>query len=255
MRKRKMIILIRNMEKSSILIMLFMMMAIQSALAQQDTNLVQYDPRWVNSVKFKSDIFVLGWFTIGDSLYHTQIRQISRQGYYINTLGDTVFISNSDTLSFEDMKKGEKIIYEIGKRQGRNETGRRVWYDSINIKHNTTYSFSCHVRNPSAFSPSMSESSKHDPRWNLNLVLCVNRKKISKIFTAVPNYENIWYKDDTRSGNAPGPEVILSGTFTSGPDHTKIEVSLNEIMEIRGYSIELWNIVIKEIEPVKRKSR
>jgi outer membrane protein OmpA-like peptidoglycan-associated protein len=173
MKKQKMIMLNGNMKRSSILIMLLMMMAMQSALAQQGENLVQNFSQGQNARLNLDSLFnSVGWGNKGDGFFNVDENALEKQS---------------------------------------------VWYDSITIKPNTTYMFSCMVAN-------ICENT-------IITELCINGKKVSKV--NVSPYSNEW-----RS---------LSVKYTSGPDQTRIEASINWLAPPGSWT--LWDsIVFKGIQ-------
>jgi hypothetical protein len=103
-----------------------------------------------------------------------------------------------------------------------NNSGKqRLWYDSITVKPNTKYSFSCILANVNA-------EFQHPGVMNLK----VNRKKLlpSKV---LPNGTPAW-----------SPYSIL---YKTGPDETRIEISIvDEEWTLMGNDVALDNIVFKE---------
>jgi len=251
------------MKKSSILIMILMMMAIQSALAQQGENLVQNGSFEQGNVGFKSDArfknhsgpyLEPGYYTMGDSLYNQTLRLYRAHqntlGNYQDDLvestripGHPLYIMNDRIIpeeilinnhrSFKGAELHTKLIVQIrdlGKKR------QRLWYDSITIKPNTSYSFSCYVMETVYYYLNMG-GGMADPADLPMVKLCVNGKNISKILL---NYK--WN--------------LLSGEFTSGPDQTRIEISINNL-SITSLERHLLidNVVFKEIQPVKKKEQ
>jgi hypothetical protein len=101
---------------------------------------------------------------------------------------------------------------------------QRLWYDSITVKPNTTYEFSCILAN------------------------------VSADFQATPGYMRLKI-----NGKARCPARSLSGSsgwerfsvqYKTGPDETSIEISIvDEIWTADGNDVALDNIVFKEIRP------
>jgi outer membrane protein OmpA-like peptidoglycan-associated protein len=235
------------MKKSSILIMILMMMAIQPGLAQQGKNLVRNGTFEKGNVGFKSDfrfsskgalngLLVKGGYNILDSFPHQADR------FY-------------NYFKFNHFKHDSVLMMQTGASTGNflaanvNESGK-IWYDSITIKPNTTYSFSCIVANV-YYTPLLTSISS-STRFNYNekpynnlaspgvMKLCVNGEKVK---TLDLKCSNEW--------------KILRGKFTSGPDQTRIEISIQD----RPWHESIWahsvnyaavdNIVFKEIKSAK----
>jgi outer membrane protein OmpA-like peptidoglycan-associated protein len=128
---------------------------------------------------------------------------------------------------------------------------QRLWYDSITIKPNTTYSFSCIVANVWNKTYVVIEKDPHfrtDPLtvlchcWHcqaskyISPILLVNSKKVSNsLFNVQCSKE--W--------------KILSGKFTSGPDQTRIEISIQNWQWPNLVAVD--NIVFKEIQPGEKE--
>jgi hypothetical protein len=110
---------------------------------------------------------------------------------------------------------------------------QRIWYEYITIKPNTTYFFSCILAN-------VSSQFYNNPGA---LKLCVNGEKVSKVLD-LPS-TNEWKN--------------LSGIFTSGPDQTRVVISIEDIQSpVFNNLVALDNIVFKEIPPrafKKKKER
>jgi outer membrane protein OmpA-like peptidoglycan-associated protein len=134
-----------------------------------------------------------------------------------------------------------------------NRSGKqRIWYDSITIKPNTTYSFSCILANvstlPRVFSvdPPFIRDARPEHSFVENpgiLKLCINGKKVSRALMLTSFSE--WR--------------TLSGKFTSGPDQTRIEIAIQDMMSpIFNNLVAVDNIVFKEIQAgefVKKEDR
>jgi outer membrane protein OmpA-like peptidoglycan-associated protein len=129
---------------------------------------------------------------------------------------------------------------------------QRLWYDSITIKPNTTYYFSCIVANvwnkTYVIIEKDSVLSRTDPQtvlchcWHcqaskyISPILLVNSKKVSN-----PLF-NVQYSKEWR---------ILSGKFTSGPNQTRIEISIQNWQWPNLVAVD--NIVFKEIQPGEKE--
>jgi hypothetical protein len=99
---------------------------------------------------------------------------------------------------------------------------QRLWYDSITVKPNTTYSFSCILTNVIA-------DFQNPGVMNLK----VNGKKVCPSRT-LSNGSNAW--------------MPLSIQYKTGPDETRIEISIvDEIWTLMGNDVALDNVVFKEI--------
>ena len=191
------------MKKSSILIMILMMMAIQSALAQQDSNLVRNGTFDQGNVWFKSDArfknhsgpyLEPGYYTMGDSLYNQTLRLYRAHqntlGNYQDDLVESTRIPGHPLYIMNDRKIPEEILINNHRSfkgaelhtklivQIRDLGKKRLWYDSITIKPNTSYSFSCYVEETVYYYLDMGGGFKALPPM---VKLCVNGKKISQI--------------------------------------------------------------------------
>jgi outer membrane protein OmpA-like peptidoglycan-associated protein len=257
-----MIMLNSNIKKSFALVMIFMMMAIQSAMAQQGKNLVQNGKFEQGHVGFKNDfrffpyrsfkgLIVEGSYTIMDSFPY-QVNRFSNYFLKLNSYGNLVRQDNLDNSDLIMEAEADPERTSVGNflAVNVNESGK-IWYDSITIKPNTIYSFSCIVANvyytPPTTVTNSSRNYYEQPKYN-NLAspgvmkLCVNGEKVKLLNM---EYSNEW--------------TILRGRFTSGPDQTRIEISIQD----RPWSLSIWsnravhyaavdNIVFKEIKPVKK---
>jgi outer membrane protein OmpA-like peptidoglycan-associated protein len=222
-----------NMKKSSILIMMLMMMAIPSALAQQGENLVRNGTFEDEKAGFKRDSCI-GREDFSFFITKNRFSYISDRGKGYGICDSLEwFIRQYEKI--EDTSGYFLLTWDI---MARGNT--KFWYDSITIKPNTTYSFSCIVSNvywgttPKVYWGTTSNPCLGAPWFSFNpgmIKLCVNEKKISR-WLSLP-YSNEWR--------------TLSGTFTSGPDQTRIEISITN--GPRNTVVAVDNIVFKEIQP------
>jgi outer membrane protein OmpA-like peptidoglycan-associated protein len=189
------------MKKSSTLIMI-LMMTIQFVMAQQDENLVQNGTFEQGNIGFKSDCRFESQWT----------------NDYSREPGSYTFCRASNPL---DPFSHSSLLIDV-----RDSWIHRLWYDSITIKPNTSYSFSCIVYNywvgsVRLFNPGV-------------MKLCVNGKKVSRVLNLPNTHE--WR--------------TLNGKFTSGPDQTRIEISINDDMISKwGNMVVIDNVVFREIKP------
>jgi hypothetical protein len=224
-------------------------------IAQQGENLVQNGTFEQGNVGFKSDFrflpqeafVVVNTPMVGGTFYGPANQQVpgAQQiigtpviaGSYIITdsfsqknpttiyYDSSGFLSRSDSLgSFIPMvQKAVNPVPSTGSflAVNINISGKqRIWYKSITVKPNTTYSFSCILANVSS------------QFYNGAFKLCVNGEKVSKVLD-LPG-TNEWR--------------TLSGMFTSGPDQTRIEISIEDIQSpVLNNLVALDNIVFKEI--------
>jgi outer membrane protein OmpA-like peptidoglycan-associated protein len=249
------------------------MMATLSALAQQGENLVRNGTFEQGNVGFKSDFrflphecFVMieycgicgcvnrstpvnmGSYIITDSFSHQKNRRFYPIIMYYDSSG---FLSSGFP---SPLSTTQTAVNPVGPSTGSflavniNISGKqRIWYDSITIKPNTTYSFSCILANVCSARggnrggghgatgtlppPNPGTSFSINPG---SLKLCVNGKKLSKVLDLPLTYE--W--------------KILSGMFTSGPGQTRIAISIEDIdSPVYSNLVALDNIVFKEIQP------
>jgi outer membrane protein OmpA-like peptidoglycan-associated protein len=109
----------------------------------------------------------------------------------------------------------------------------KLWYDSITIKPNTTYSFSCIESWPEIWKIFIWNGKAISSPAPGIIKLCVNGKKVSNWRIGRVYSMNGWR--------------TLSGTFTSGTDQTTIEISIENMQRYSLTAID--NIVFKEIQP------
>jgi outer membrane protein OmpA-like peptidoglycan-associated protein len=280
--------MLHNMKRSSILIMV-LMMTIQFALAQQDSNLVRNGTFEYGNVGFKSDCRYFSFDAFvgrgcegfqDDSIYFSKdpfgVGNVDPFGkkdslyFSKDAYGESFFVTNDRFYFYEKFWKclivdSLALAFRIKQCTDRtysapvkDTTGNfllayksyfrwgneKLWYDSITIKPNTTYSFSCIVSDTwfwpiyvwkeawrgGAFSPT-------GPTVGA-IKLCVNGKRVSD-WLINREFTNEWR--------------ILSGKFTSGPAQTRIEISIENMGSFRLVTID--NIVFKEIQPYERVAK
>jgi outer membrane protein OmpA-like peptidoglycan-associated protein len=223
-----------NMKKSSILIMI-LIMAIRFAMAQQGENLVENGTFEQGNVGFKSDfrfdshlirtdtcssLYDDGQYLVIEHFPHSYVKN-----EYADLHNWTYRVQCVDP---EGPSSGFFLAVGVNCAMFPSKGKQRLWYDSITIKPNTTYIFSCIVANI-WYKPN---------RTNVGAIkLCVNEKKVSRVLN-LP-YSNEW--------------KTLSGKFTSGPDQTGIEISIQDWNMCRswGDKVAVDNIVFKEIQPAE----
>jgi hypothetical protein len=168
---------------------------------------------------------IAGSYIITDGFSHQKNRQFYSTTIYHDSSG---FLSPSDSLgsSIPIVQTAVNPVPSMGSflAVNINISGKqRIWYNSISVKPNTTYSFSCILAN-------VSTQSSNPGAFKL----CVNGEKVSK--TLDLPLTNEW-----RS---------LSGMFTSGRYQTTIEISIEDIQSpIFNNLVALDNIIFKEIPP------
>jgi outer membrane protein OmpA-like peptidoglycan-associated protein len=267
------------MKKPPILIMILMMMAIQSALAQQGENLVRNGTFEQGNVGFKSDFrffsneafgrllitgsyCITNYFPDQDYRFHHHISQTcydslakydglancdtcakydSLAKYNYNPLGDRQsFGRSSDCIHIQTAvnPKGQSTgnFLTVNVNESVNQ---RLWYDSITIKPNTNYSFSCLVANVWHNTyinmkdkiPELCTCWEREMSSHMLPKLCVNGKIVSKRLNRQSSKK--WR--------------ILNGNFTSGPDQTRIEISIQDWQFPNLVALD--DIVFKEIQP------
>jgi tetratricopeptide (TPR) repeat protein len=106
-----------------------------------------------------------------------------------------------------------------------NNSGKqRLWYDSITVKPNTTYSFTCILANVNA---------KFEAPGVMNLKINGRPGGPARTFS-----------------NGSAEWTPFSIKYKSGPGETRIEISIvDEIWTLMGNDVALDNIVFKEIPP------
>jgi hypothetical protein len=165
---------------------------------------------------FKSDFIYVDIYADTSSLhylirgYYSIIEKTNRNGYYYY----------SDPVP----NTGKYYIISVD-----NSGKRRLWYDSITVKPNTTYSFSCILA-------------------NINLVMIENPSSAyytPGVMSLKVNGKNICPAKQLSNGHAWTPFKIK---YKTGTEETRIEIAIvNEIWT--GNEVALDNIVFKEIPP------
>src|SRR5436190_15430850 len=122
----------------------------------------------------------------------------------------------------------------------------KLWYDSITIKPNTTYSFSCIVSDtwfwPIYVWKEAWRGGALSPTYPTvgAIKLCVNGKRVSD-WLITRKFTNEWR--------------MLSGKFTSGPAQTRIEISIKNVERRFSGLVTIDNIVFKEIQPYEKVAK
>jgi outer membrane protein OmpA-like peptidoglycan-associated protein len=197
--------------KRSLLLIIILIITIECALAQGE-NLVK-NGSFENGNDINSD-FAQGW----------------EWGYY--TITDQVVSKFGKTFIDPAGSTGRFLIVDVN-----NSKKQRLWYDSITIKPNTTYSFTCIVAN--IFAPQDNNNMYAPREYTPVLQLNVNGKRVSR---ALIIYSNM---NDERKTEWK----TLSGKFTSGPDQIRIEISIVDKEWGRwGNDVAIDNISFVEIE-------
>jgi outer membrane protein OmpA-like peptidoglycan-associated protein len=258
------------MKKSSILIMI-LMITIQFAMAQQGGNIVQNGTFEQGNVGFKSDFHFFPDETFDDLLAKGCYTVMDNFPYQVNRFLNH-FKNHFKTNSYGyDSPSNSFVVWQTGASANSASTGDflavnvnvsgKIWYDSITIKPNTTYSFSCIVANIYHTPPlsiimgnlrSSSGLYDNNPASRTKLAcpgdmkLCVNGEQVSEVLRM--SYNNEW--------------ETLSGTFISGLSQTRIEISIQDQPWSQfSLSKSSWpgavhyvavdSIVFKEIQPIK----
>jgi outer membrane protein OmpA-like peptidoglycan-associated protein len=252
------------MKKSSILIMILMVMSIQSAIAQEDENLVRNGTFEEGNIGFNSDFLYdnngqifYGSYYITDRYPHQAIRP------YFHSKGVNPKGQLSTPWEYGNQYLGSRAVKPKGPSTGSFlavNVGRygkqRLWYDSITIKPNTIYSFSCILANvysrPAGKISYLLNGYPNLGRDYYNITtksymtidpgclkLYVNGKNVSKVLN-LSSYSSEWR--------------TLSGKFTSGPDQTRIEISIRDVLfPSSANCVAVDNIVFKEIARKKKE--
>jgi hypothetical protein len=202
------------------LFLIILIITIRAGFAQEVSEKTEY----LNLVKngdfesgatgFKSDFI----FTEEDFLW----------GYYVITdsiakydRGLTLTFNNPG-VTFQNPISNTGKYYAI---QVNNSGKQRLWYDSIIVKPNTTYEFSCILANIN-----IRETPAAYIILKINWKACCPARSLSES----PAWER------------------LSIQYKTGPDETRIEISIvDEIWTMGGNDVALDNIVFKEIPPEK----
>jgi outer membrane protein OmpA-like peptidoglycan-associated protein len=240
------------------------MMAIPSMAQQNDGNLVQNGTFEQGNVGFKSDfrfsseetsddLLVKGCYTVMDNfpyqvnrfLNHFKTNRHSHDSLNSIVIWQAKASTKQPKASTKSTSTGDFLAVSV------NESGK-IWYDSITIKPNTAYSFSCIVANiyydhlqhvTMGFENNLAS---HNLACPGDMKLFVNGEKASEVLKL--SYHNEW--------------STLSGMFTSGPDQTRIEISIQDQPWSQiALSKSIWygavhyvavdSIVFKEIQSVK----
>jgi outer membrane protein OmpA-like peptidoglycan-associated protein len=215
------------MKRSSLLTMI-LMISIQFAMAQQGENLVQNGTFEQGDVGFKSD-FQLDT-TFGNVESRIRYRITNRFPFWVmDSLGiNAILPLIEDEIVLPVVQSTENFLVVDVNASGK----QRLWYDSITIKPNTIYSFSCTASHIDYTPPFRSDIVAKSQNFGV-IKLCVNGKKVSKEL-------NLKNSNEWRT---------LSGKFTSGPDQTKIEISIEDWRWPNHVALD--NIFFKEIQPAE----
>jgi hypothetical protein len=196
------------MKRKGGLFLIILVITIRAGLAQVEErieypNLVKNGNFESGATGFKSD------FIYSDTSFNP--------GYYIITENINQYIG-SDFLN-PVPNTGKYFAINVN-----NSGKQRLWYDSITVKPNTTYSFSCNLANINA-----------DLAAPGVMSLQVNGKKIHPSQT-LSNGSVAW--------------TPFSIKYKSGPDETRIEISIVDLIwTLQGNDVALDNIVFQEIPP------
>jgi outer membrane protein OmpA-like peptidoglycan-associated protein len=265
-----------NNMKPSILIMI-LTMTIRFAMAQQGENLVRNGKFEQGNVGFKSDCRYFSFdafWGVGcegfqdDSIYFSTnpfgVNNIDPYGkkdslyFSKDAYGESFFVTNNRFYFHEKCWKClvvDSLELAFRLKQFTNPTlsgpvkdttgnfllawnayvrgYEKLWYDSITVKPNTTYSFSCIESYPVFVGPIFVWNGKAiGAGLPGDIKLCINGKKVSNWRIGRHITMNGWR--------------TLSGTFTSGPDQTSIEISIENMQ--RRSIVAIDNIIFKEIQ-------
>jgi len=188
------------------LFLIILIITIRAGFAQEAQEKIEYPNLVTNGdfedgnvgfkSDFKSDTSCWGCYVITDNA--------------AQYLGGEVFVNpvpNTGKYYFIDMNNSGK---------------QRLWYDSITVKPNTTYSFSCILANVNAKlqAPGV-------------MTLRINGRRVCPSMT-LSNGSAAW--------------TPFSIKFKTGPDQTRIEISIvDEIWTLMGNDVALDNIVFRQI--------
>jgi hypothetical protein len=193
--------------KTGLLLLIILIIAIRAGFAQgvsEYPNLVKNGDFENGPTGFKSDF-----------INHPS-NDVFTWGYYVITNNVAKYLEGK---VFVNPVPNTGKYYAIDMN---NSGKQRLWYDSITVKPNTTYSFSCIAANVCI---------DFSAPGVMNLK--VNGKKVCPSRT-LSNGTNAW--------------MPLGIQYKTGPDETRIEISIvDEIWTLRGNDVALDNIVFKEI--------
>jgi outer membrane protein OmpA-like peptidoglycan-associated protein len=204
------------MDMKNILALLITVVLTTQHILAQKQNLVQ-NGTFENVERINSDFEYKEWWGFG---YYTITDQVaSKWGKtFVDPVGST----------------GKFLIVDVNPSKK-----QRLWYDSITIKPNTTYSFTCLAANVFA---TIESSNMYAPRERTPaLQLNVNEKRVSRVINLYS-----WVNNDGKT-----EWKTLSGKFTSGPDQTRIEISIIDMeWGQTGNDVAIDNISFIEIATV-----
>jgi hypothetical protein len=196
------------------LFLIILMIAIRTGFAQEVREKTEY-PNLVKNGDFEdgltgfksdfindptNDVFTWGYYVVTDNV--AKYRD-GREGFFVNPVPNT----------------GKYYAIDMN-----NSGKQRLWYDSITVKPNTTYSFSCILANVNAdfAAPGV-------------MNLKINGRKVCPSWT-LSNGSAAW--------------IPFSIKYKTGPNENRIEISIvDEIWTLMGNDVALDNIVFKEIPP------
>jgi hypothetical protein len=196
------------MKTKGSLFLIILIITIRAGFSQEVQKNIEY-PNLVKNGDFESG--AMGFksdFIYTDTSFN--------RGYYIIT--ENINRYGSDFVN-PIPKTGKYYAINVNK-----SGNQRLWYDSITVKPNTTYSFSCIAANIKA-------DFENPGVMNLK----VNSKKVCPSLSL--------------SFGSPA-WTSRSIKFKTGPQETRIEISIvDEIWTLTGNDVAIDNIIFKEISP------
>src|SRR5436190_22592226 len=198
--------------KRALLLIIISIISIIGTLAQNE-NLVA-NGSFENGNNIKSDFnYNQGW---GFGNYTITDQVVSKWGKtFVEPIGSA----------------GRFLIVDVGQSKK-----QRLWYDSITIKPNTTYSFTCIIAN--VFAPIYTNDQYASKEYTPVIQLNVNGKRVSKAILLYSSRNEEWQTE----------WKTISGEFTSGPDQTRIEISITDkVWGQQGNDVGIDNISFVEI--------
>jgi outer membrane protein OmpA-like peptidoglycan-associated protein len=196
--------------KRGLFLLIMLVITIRAGFAQGIQQVTQY-PNLVKNgdfedgnVGFKSD------FLCQDDIF--------TWGYYVITTNVSKYLTGSVFLN-PVPNTGKYYAIDMN-----NSGKQRLWYDSITVKPNTPYQFSCILAN------------------------CVNDFAAPGVINLKINGKKICPTLTLSNGSASWTPYSIK--YKTGPDETRIEISIvDEIWTLMGNDVALDNVVFKEIPP------